>query len=192
LMTSEQLSRDSNGMAGGASAGGAMQISKSLTINRPAGELYQFWRDFRNLPRFKSMVESVAVTGNSRSHWRVKGPAGAMVEWDAEIIDDRPDELIAWRSAEGSPVEINGVVTFRPAPGGKGTEVRDELRLIPPGGGVVTKIAGFFGKALEQQVLEDLRRFKQLMEVGEIPVSEASIQRERPAQPPPDELVARR
>ncbi len=186
LIASDQLSRSPGENQAGVPARDANQVTKTLTINRPADELYRFWHDFQNLPRFMSSIESVEVTGDKRSHWRAKGPAGAAIEWDAEIVDDRPNELIAWRSLPGSDVQMAGAVRFQPAPRGQGTEVRVEMRYTPPGGVIGATFARLFGGALDQVVLEDLRRFKQWIEVGEIPVSDASIRRERPAQPPPD------
>lgn len=161
-----------------------MRVQKSITVNRPPEELYRFWRNFENLPRFMRHLESVQVMGETRSHWRAKAPIGTRVEWDAEIINDRPHELIAWRSREGADVDNAGSVHFKRAPGGRGTEVRVEMQYIPPGGVIGATLAKLFGEAPEQQVSEDLRRFKQVMEVGEVVQSEATARRRGPAQPP--------
>jgi uncharacterized membrane protein len=162
----------------------SIRVQKSITVNRPPEELYRFWRNFENLPCFMRHLESVQVTGETRSHWRAKAPIGMRVEWDAEIINDRPNELIAWRSREGADVDHAGSVHFKPAPGGRGTEVRVEMQYIPPGGVMGATIAKLFGEAPEQQLQEDLRRFKQMTEAGEVVRSEATARRRGPAQPP--------
>jgi len=160
-------------------------VQKSLVINHSPEELYRFWHNFENLPRFMYHLESVQPTGDRRSHWVVKGPAGTMVEWDAEITEDRPNELIAWRSLEGSDVNNQGVVRFERAPGNRGTIVRVEIEYNPPGGIIGATIAKLFGKEPGQQVQDDLRRFKQLIETGEVVQSDASIHwAPHPAQPP--------
>ena len=160
-----------------------------MTINRSPEEIYHFWRDFQNLPRFMDHLESVDVLDERRSHWRAKAPAGKTVEWDAEIIEDRPNELIAWRSLENADVPNTGSVRFVPAPGGRGTEVHVELKYDPPGGAVGVAIAKLFGEEPNQQVATDLRRFKQVMETGEVVQSDASIHRgPHPARPPADQM----
>ncbi len=105
-----------------------MEVKKAITVNRSREELYQFWHDFANLPRFMEHLTSVQVTGEKQSHWTAKAPAGTAVEWDAEVVEDRPNELIAWRSLAGASVDNAGTVRFATAPGGRGTEVRVELR----------------------------------------------------------------
>ena len=165
-----------------------IKVEKSLTITKSPEELYRFWRDFENLPRFMGHLESVRVTGERRSHWRAKAPAGRTVEWDAEIVDDRPNELIAWRSLDGADVPNSGVVRFGPAPGGRGTEVKVELEYTPPGGAVGATIATLFGEEPTRQVAEDLRVLKQVLETGEVVRSDATLEGsglpQRPAQPP--------
>jgi uncharacterized membrane protein len=167
--------------------GGAVEVHQAITINRPAEELYRFWRDFRNLPRIMSHLESVHVTGDGRSHWKAKAPAGMTVEWDAEVTEDRPNELLAWRSV-GGQVDNAGSVRFVPAPGGRGTEVHVTLRYDPPGGVLGKWVARLFGESPEQHVFDDLRHFKQVMETGEVVLSEGSFDGshivQRPAQPP--------
>ena len=142
------------------------RVDDSVTINRPVEELFRFWRNFENLPRFMGHLESVKVLSDRRSHWVVKGPAGTRFEWDAEIHNEKPNELIAWRSLNG---EVNhaGTVLFRPIADGKATEVRVELRYEPPAGALGTAVAKLFGEEPSQQVAEDLRRFKQVMEMSE-------------------------
>ncbi len=148
--------------------------SRAITINRPAFEVYAFWHDFKNLPRFMRHLESVDTAGGKLSHWVARGPAGSHVEWDAEVVDDRPNELIAWRSLPGAQVENGGAVRFKSAPGGRGTEVIVHMHFSPPGGAVGAGMARLFGEHPDQQLQDDLRRFKQVMETGEIARSEAS------------------
>ena len=161
----------------------SIRAEKCITVNRSPEELYTFWRRFENLPRFMTHLIAVRVLEEGRSHWEVKAPAGMTVEWDAEIIADRPNELIAWRSLEGADVDNAGSVRFKPAPGGKGTEVSVEMQYIPPAGVIGATFAKLFGEAPEQQMQEDLRRFKQVMEVGEVVQSEATARHRGPAQP---------
>ena len=149
-----------------------VQVKKSVTINRSPEELYQFWHDFHNLPGFMNDLESVQITGEQRSHWVATGPGGKRIEWDAEITEDRPNELIAWRSLEGSQVENSGSVRFEPARGKPGTVVRVELEYRPPAGVLGATVAKLLGAEPKQQVHENLHRFKQLMETGEIITTE--------------------
>jgi Predicted integral membrane protein len=170
-------------LSGNQTSGGIVRV-KSITINRKPEEVYHFWRNFENLPRFMSHLESVHVIDERRSHWVAKAPAGMKVEWDAEITEDRPNELIAWRSLEGTDVENSGSVRFASAPGGRGTEVKVSILYNPPGGAIGAGIAKLFGEEPEQQIKGDLRRFKQVMETGEVVHSDASIHRGlHPAQP---------
>jgi uncharacterized membrane protein len=145
-----------------------IKIEKSVTINKSPEELYSFWRNFGNLPRFMNHLESVNEIGDKRSHWVAKAPAGMTVEWDAEIINEEKNELIAWRSLEGAGVPNAGSVRFEAAPANRGCVVRVSLSYEPPGGALGSKIAKLFGEEPGQQIEEDLRRFKQLMETGEI------------------------
>jgi uncharacterized membrane protein len=160
------------------------RVRKSITVNRPASEVYAFWRNFENLPRFMQHLESVQMTGGGRSHWKAKAPAGTTVEWDAETTEDRPNQLIAWRSVEGADVSNAGVVRFVPAAGGRGTEIHVDLRYEPPAGKVGELVAKLFGEEPSQQVDGDLRRFKQVLEIGEVVYSDASLASGlRPAHP---------
>jgi uncharacterized membrane protein len=170
-----------------------VHVERAITINRPAEEVYTAWRQFENLPRFMNHLESVQVTGERQSYWKAKGPAGRTVEWDAEITEDRPNELIAWRSLPGASVQNSGSVRFDPAPGGNATEVRVKLDYTPPGGDLGTTVARFFGEEPAQQLREDLLRFKQVLELGEVVHSDSSVYGDRrlhPAQPP-DHAIAR-
>ncbi len=147
---------------------GEVDVERSVTINRPAQECYRFWRDFQNFPRFMKHLESVEVLSDTRSHWRAKAPAGTSVEWDAEITVDQPGELLAWHSLPGAGIDNAGTVRFERAPGGRGTVVRVDLHYKPPGGRAGALIAKLFGEEPAQQIDQDLRRFKQLIETGEI------------------------
>lgn len=172
--------------------GGARLITRSITIDRPRGEVYRFWHDFENLPRFMAHLESVRVINERRSQWRAKAPLRGSVEWEAVIVEDRPDELIAWESVAGSRIENAGSVRFDPAPGDRGTEVALKLRYTPPLGGLGATVARAFGEEPSQQTAEDLRRFKQVLETGEVVLSEAALEggrlpfTQRPAQPATD------
>jgi uncharacterized membrane protein len=170
---------------GGISGKRAIHRTKTIIVNRSPEEVYRFWHDFTNLPTFMKHLESVQMTGDNRSHWKATAPAGKTVEWDAEVIDDQPNSRIAWRSLEGSDVYNTGSVQFERAPGGRGTLVRVELQYAPPGGVVGATIAKLFGEEPEQQIEDDLRAFKQVLETGEVVKSDASIHRGmHPAQPP--------
>ena len=161
-----------------------IRVRKAITINRPPEEIYRFWRNFENLPVFMSHLESVRQLDDRHSYWKARAPLGATVEWTAEMVEDRPNELIAWRSVEDADVTNSGRVRFTPAPGGRGTEVQVELSYEPPAGVIGATIAKLFGEEPSQQVDGDLRRFKQVMEVGEVVHSDASIHRgAHPAQP---------
>ena len=164
---------------------GGILVETAITVNRPVDEVYRFWRDVENLPTFMRHLESVRITGDRRSHWVATAPAGATVEWDAEIVDDEPNRLISWRSLEGADVENSGSVRFQQPQGRPGTEVRVELEYMPPGGVAGAAIAWLFGEEPSQQVQTDLRRFKQVIETGQVTRSDASIHSTpHPAFPP--------
>ena len=152
----------------------AMDLKQAVTVGRSAEELYNYWHDFQNLPFFMNHLESVTVTGQNQSHWKAKAPLGTTVEWDAEITDDQPGRRIAWRSIPGTGIENWGSVEFSPSTGNRGTVVRVELHYSPPAGTIGAAIAKLFGEEPEQQVWEDLHRFKQVMELGEITLSDGS------------------
>jgi uncharacterized membrane protein len=145
-----------------------IRVDKSITIDKPREELYAFWRNLDNLPRFMKNLHSVTALSDKRSHWTADGPGGKIVEWDAEIIHEQPNELIGWRSLTGSDVASAGSVHFKTAPGGRGTEVSIELQYIPPGGMLGAAFAKLTGKDLANEIEEDLRRLKQFLETGEI------------------------
>ncbi len=149
-----------------------MKVEKTVTINKSPAELYSFWHDFENLPRFMKHLKSVRVLDEKRSHWIANAPMDNSVEWDAEIIKDEENKLIAWASVEGADIDNSGFVRFQPAPKGRGTEVKVVIEYNPPGGAIGAAIAKLFGEEPEQQIGDDLRRFKQLMEAGEIATTE--------------------
>jgi len=153
-----------------AALGGArgVNVLESVTINRSLEELYRFWRNLENLPQFMRHLRSVEKMTDTISRWRAKGPAGFAVEWEAEIYNEVPDKLISWRSLEGSDVISAGSVNFDDAGPGRGTRVTVHLQYSPPGGKLGVKIAKLFGADAETEVREDLRRFKQLLEAGEV------------------------
>jgi uncharacterized membrane protein len=152
-------------------ASGAISVEKAITVNRPAEEVYRFWRNFENLPRFMEHLESVKIIDDKRSHWKARAPIGTSVEWDAEVTVDQPGQLLAWHSVEGADVDNAGTVHFERAPGGRGTIVRVDLQYSPPGGKAGALIARLLGEEPAQQIDEDLRHFKQLIETGEIPTT---------------------
>jgi uncharacterized membrane protein len=143
-----------------------IHVETSQMVAADAGKLYAFWHDFSNLPQVMRHVQSVERLTDTRSRWTACGPMGRTVSWEAEVIHDVPNELISWKSVGDSDVENAGTVLFRP---GKGqTEVRVVLDYIPPAGRVGKLVAQLFGEAPEQTIREDLRRFKSLMETGEV------------------------
>jgi len=188
ILAAQRLSRSSTPRE---SADRGARVEQVVTINRPIEEVYQFWRNFENFPRFMRHLEEVRVLDARRSRWQAKGPAGTSVQWDAEIVQDIDDEWIAWRSLPGADVENHGSVRFRRAPGARGTEVRVQLEYYPPAGALGRGIAWLFGEEPDQQIREDLHRFKQLMEAHEIALSEGPGLW-RPAQPSarPEEIKA--
>jgi uncharacterized membrane protein len=145
-----------------------IHVEETLTINRSPEELYAFWRNLPNLPRIMRNVKSVMPLDEDRSHWVAVGPMGYSVEWDAEIINDEPNQTIAWRSLENALVDNAGSVRFIPSPGDRGTEIKVVIDDIPPAGRVGAMIAKLFGADPQAEVREDLRRFKQAMETGQI------------------------
>jgi len=142
-------------------------VANAVTINRPAGELFAYFRDFANLPTFMENVERIDILDTARSHWVVKAPAGRTVEWDARITEEIPDRLIAWTSEEGADVANAGRIEFRDA-GARGTVVTVTILYDPPGGTIGRIVAKMFQREPKIQARRDLRRFKQLMETGEV------------------------
>jgi uncharacterized membrane protein len=165
----------------------ASDVHRSVTIQREPMEVYAHWRQLENLPAFMKHLERVDVLDDRRSRWQAKGPLGTNVEWKAEITDDVPGERIAWTSTEATVAWNSGEVTFQRAAGDRGTEVRVRLDYAPPGGRLGAGVARLLGEEPDNQVAGDLRRLKQILETGEVVVSEAVVggrsRRQRPAQP---------
>ena len=174
----------------GEAAGEGIDVTQTVTINRSPEEVYAFWRELDNLPSFMSHLDSIQVIGHRRSHWRAKGPAGTRVEWDAEIIEDRPNQLIAWRSLAGADIPNEGRVRFERGPGGRGTVVRVEMRYQPPAGRLGAGFAKLFGREPSQEVRADLRQLKQVLETGQIARSDSSIHAAMHAAQPPQQWRA--
>ncbi len=145
-----------------------IRVHTGITVDRPLADVYAFWRNLENLPRFMKHLESVRLLDDRRSHWVVRGPAGARIEWDAEIIHEEPGKVIGWRSLDEADVVSAGSVNFDRAPGDRGTEVRVSLQYQPPAGKLGAAIAALVGRDPSQLVRDDLRRFKELVEAGEI------------------------
>ena len=144
-----------------------IKVVKSVTVGRPPQEVYRYWRTLENLPRFMKHVESVRELDGRRSAWVVKGPLGHNVEWTAHIITDRENEMLSWESLPGAEVQNAGSVWFEPTGDGSSTEVKVSLQYLPPAGVIGATVAKFFGEAPEQQLEEDLGRFKTIIETGQ-------------------------
>jgi uncharacterized membrane protein len=147
-------------------------VDKVVTIDKPVEELYRFWRNLENLPRFMTNIEAVTQMDARRSHWVVLGPGGKRYEWDAEIIHEEENSLISWRTVEGSDVAHAGSVHFSSQGPGRGTAVRAIIRYDPPGGRLAAAMVRLVGQDPGKQLAEDLRRLKQLLEIGEVPITE--------------------
>ncbi|HEX4023302.1 MAG TPA: SRPBCC family protein [Steroidobacteraceae bacterium] len=163
---------------------GPVQLDSSIVIDRPAEELYRFWRELTNLPRFMRYLREVRVLDSERSHWVSAGPVGSSLEWDALITEDLPGELIAWRSAPDSPLHTSGSVRFERAPDGEGSIVRLQLRYQPPPGAIGAAgaaVARLLAAISKQQLKGELRRFKQLIETGEVATTEGQSSGRRSA-----------
>jgi uncharacterized membrane protein len=151
-----------------------MDARSAITIRTTPANAYARWHDFASLSTFMAHVRSVLGAGERRWHWVVEAPAGSTVEWDAEVTDDVPGTVIAWRSVPGADVASEGSVRFVAAPGDQGTEVHVALDYAPPAGALGAAVAKLFGEEPNQQLADDLRRFKQLVETGEIARSDGS------------------
>lgn len=156
----------------------AIKVTQTVTINAPIEDLYRFWRNFENLPRFMRHLRSVQVLDKHRSHWEVVGPAGTTFAWDAQIINDVENQLIAWQTIEPADVYNSGSVHFYPISLERGVKVQVVLRYRPPAGALGVAFAKMFHEEPSQQIEEDLRRFKMLIETGKILTTER-----RPAGP---------
>ncbi|HEV8239591.1 MAG TPA: SRPBCC family protein [Thermoanaerobaculia bacterium] len=153
-------------------------VKTRLVVWRPAPQVYEAWRAFDRLPAILRHVDAVQVIDERRSHWSVRAPGGKHVEWDAEITDDRPGEVLAWRSLEGAPVQQLGSLHFDAWRDG-GTLMRVDLRLLPPAGAAGTAVAALLQPLVEREIHEDLRRFKHALEAGEVPTTEGQSHGER-------------
>ncbi len=152
-----------------------VKVEKTVTINKPAEELYRFWRNFENLPHFIKHLKEVKVYDEQRSHWIAQGLLDRSIEWDVVIVEDRENEAIAWASVQSADIQNSGLVQFKPAPGNRGTEVKVIREYNPPGGAIgaiIADIAKLFGEDPKHNLTEDLRHFKMLMEAGEIATTE--------------------
>lgn len=155
--------------------GRGVHVHESIRLERTVDEAYRFWRQLDNLPRFMSHLYSVTdEPGTTRSHWVAVGPGGLRLEWDAEIINDLPNDTLAWKSLPGADVATAGSVTFKSVRGGRSTQLTVHLQYAPPAGRAGSWVAFAFGAAPQQTVREDLRRLKQLLEAGEIAVAGAA------------------
>lgn len=175
-----------------------VHVEKAIAIDKSPEELFSFWRQFDNLPRFMKHLESVTCTGINRSHWVAKGPGGKNVEWDAEIYNEKPNEMIAWRSLEGADIVNAGSVHFK-ALGVRGTEVKVVLNYNLPGGKLSALFAKLFGSEPGQMIADDLRRLKQILETGEAATTEgqtsgraAEAMPYQPAEDPADQTLKSR
>jgi len=148
-------------------------VGRTVSIYRPRQELYEFWRDFRNLPLFMENIESVTIIDGNRSHWKVRAPADSSVEWDSEIVEDIPGSVIEWRSMKGASVENSGRIEFRDSSNQRGTIVSVTIAWEPAAGALGKVFAKIFRREPKVQARQELRRFKQLMETGELPISAA-------------------
>jgi uncharacterized membrane protein len=143
----------------------------SLLVNCSTQDAYRFWRDFENLPRFMNRLENVTVLDNRRSRWVALGPMGQPIRWDAEITEERENELIAWRSLPGSDIQVDGRVQFKQAPAGRGTFISAKIEFGPLLG-IGGKLANFLTKGANFAIRQDLRRLEAILESGEIPTTE--------------------
>ena len=152
-----------------------IRVDEVITIERPVPEVYSFWRRLENLARFMRHIESVTVQDDLHSHWRVNTLGGKIVEWNAEIIEQRETEMVSWRSIPGADVDNAGSVWFTPVPGGNGTVVRVSLRYVPPAGKAGEFVTKLFGRDAESEIEEDLRQVKTLLETGQLPPEHKSL-----------------
>lgn len=149
-------------------------LRAAITVRRPVEEVYRFWRELENLPSFMYHLESVTTSPEGRSHWAAKAPVGQPIRWDAQLTEDVPNKRIAWQSLPGSGIQNGGCVDFEPDGSGDGTEVRVAIGYHLPGGAVAKAGATLLGESPDQQVNDDLRRFKQILETGQVMRSDGS------------------
>jgi uncharacterized membrane protein len=151
-----------------------VHVREAIRVERPVADVWHFWRRLEQLPRFMTHLDRVTETSDGQSHWVATGPAGLTVEWDAEIINEVENQILAWRSLPGSDVVTAGSVTFHAVRGGRGTQIQVNLQYAPPAGKAGAFIASLFGREPSQTLREDLRHFRQLLEAGEIPRATAT------------------
>lgn len=149
-----------------------VRVDRAATINKPVDEVYRFWRDLEGLPRVMRHLHRVKELDERFSHWTVRAPGGLEIQWEAEILEDVPNQRLRWQSVASADIHSRGTVSFRPAPGGKGTELHVEIWYEPPAGQVGRGVAWLVGGALERQIHEDLRRCKQVLETGDVTLSD--------------------
>ena len=161
---------------------GEASITTGVTIDRSPEDLYGVWRDFTRLPTFMKYIREVRTADEGRTHWVAEGPMGVRVEWDAEVTEDVPSERIAWRSVQDADIHQAGEIRFRPAPEGRGTEVELSMTHEAPAGAAPTRaVSALLGVLTREAAREDLKRFKRLMESGEIPTNATAASREEAA-----------
>jgi uncharacterized membrane protein len=187
IMTAKRLSEA--GEQGGAVVED-VRVVRTIIIDRPPEEVYSYWRNLENLPRFMQYLESVRSTGEHRSHWALRIPGGKHIEWDAQIEEDEPNRRIVWRSLPGGDIDHAGSVRFDRAPADRGTLLRVELCYTPPGGVIGSTLAKLLGHTPGLAIEQNLRALKQILETGEVAKSDASIHEGmHPAQPTPEPVV---
>ncbi len=157
-----------SGASGTAGTTGTIRVTQSININQHPEACYHFWRNFENFPRFMKHVDEVRMLDATRSHWKVRAPLGRQVAWTAELVSDVPAQQLGWRTLPGAEIDHAGVVRFVPALGERGTRVEVDLSYRAPLGKAGSQLAKLFGEEPSQQIDDDLRRFKQLIETGEI------------------------
>lgn len=160
----ERFGINTNRTASGVPGGRGLKLEKTVFIARSPAQVYAFWRNLENLPNFLPHVHSVRVDNARLSHWRVEGPAGHAVEWDAEVINDHPGEMIAWQTLPGAEVQSAGSTRFEPLDEGRATRLTVQLKYHPPAGKVGAALADLFGESPDRQLEEDLYRFKTMIE----------------------------
>ena len=171
-LAEKTYSRGRAGAHASLKSGEGIKMEKAVTINRSPDEIYSFWRQLENLPRFLQHIQSVTQLGDGISHWAVRTSHGKQLEWDARLIEDKPGQMLSWQSLDGADVDNAGSVWFTPATGGRGTVVKVSMKYSPPGGKFGAMLAKVFGDSAEKQMSEDLFRLKSLLETGEIPTTQ--------------------
>jgi len=190
LLCSTKLTAEPNGSIK-AETGNDVRATAAVTVQAPVSEIFALWEGFQGLPRFMSDAATVQIADDRSSRWTIPGPAGTSLEWDVEITTSVPNEQINWRTTAGGPVSAEGTVRVRTAPGNRGTQVIFDAHFSPPGGDLGKKIAAPLANVLAVKIGNDLRRFKQLIELGEVVHSDDSIiPGANPAQPPARDVAA--